>query len=417
MALMAVSAINSQVMITRHSGRSPAALLFIGFVAALSFLAGRHSVSGPTEKAGQTSESPASETAASVKISAPAAAQKDITAKEPTAAKSDLRWDEQKWNDLCAQPHTPAGNARLADMLEKLASQDPDRAMKLAQATGNFKLKDLLVQSALHGWARTSPTNAANWALALTDSNQREQALSSIFDGAVATDPALALQVGKFVLAANPDEAAGYGSRLIDALSEAGDFSAAAQMAAGGDAQTRAGWAGEAYSKWAEMQPDQAAQMAAAITDPDARNEALHGIVGGWAETDPAALVQFVTQLPADTSRDSLMSQSLERWARVDAKSAADWINSQPPGAGLDQGMAAVATTQSLPPETAAEWAEYVTDPQLRSQTLVTVLRNWITVDATAAQNYFNATTDLTPEDRQEITEVIKAMQGNVAAQ
>jgi hypothetical protein len=44
-------------------------------------------------------------------------------------------------------------------------------------------------------------------------------------------------------------------------------------------------------------------------------------------------------------------------------------------------------------------------------------LRNWITVDAAAAQNYFNNTTDLTPEDREEITDVIKAMQGNIAAQ
>jgi hypothetical protein len=403
-------------MVTKPNGRSPAAILFIGFVATLSFLAGRHSVSGPVELPSQTSGSAASETMTNVKIPAPVT-QTDIPASESAAAKNDLRWNEQKWNDLCAQPHTPAGNALLADMLEKLASQDPDRAMKMAQANGNLKLKELLVQSALHGWARTSPTNAANWALALTDANGREQALSSIFAGAVAADPALALQVGKFVLAANPDEASGYGSRLIDALCAAGDFSEASQMAAGGDAQTRAAWAGEAYSKWSEMQPDQAAQAAAAITDPDARNEALHGVVGGWAETDPAALVQFVTQLPADTSRDSLMNQSLERWARVDAKSAADWINSQPPGAGLDQGAAAVATTQSLPPETAAEWAEYVTDPQLRSQTLVTVLRNWITVDAPAAQNYFNNTTELTPEARQEIIDVIKAMQGNIAAQ
>jgi hypothetical protein len=404
-------------MDTKNTNRNAAAILVVSVIAALSFVTGRHSVSRPVETSDPANGTETAAAVTDVKASAVTTVQTGVASSQPKAANENLGWDEQKWSVLCAQPHTPAGNALLADMLEKLASQDPDRAMKLAQAEGNLKLKEVLVQSALHGWARTSPTNAANWALALTDSNGREQALSSVFDGAVAANPATALEVGKFIIAANPDEATGYGARLIDALCAAGDFSEASQMVAGGDAQTRAAWAGEAYSKWAEMQPDQAAQAAAAITDPDARNEALHGIVGGWAEADPAALVQFVTQLPADAGRDSLVSQSLERWAKIDPKSAADWINSQPTGTGLDQGVAAVATTQSLPPETAAEWAEYVTDPKLRSQTLVTVLRNWITVDAAAAQNYFNNTTDLTPEDREEITDVIKAMQGNIAAQ
>jgi len=45
----------------------------------------------------------------------------------------------------------------------------------------------------------------------------------------------------------------------------------------------------EAYSRWAEFQPQQAAQAAAGISDPAEKNLALHGIIGGWAQADSAA--------------------------------------------------------------------------------------------------------------------------------
>ena len=326
-------------------------------------------------------------------------------------------WDANKWAALISQPGSPARNATLAAMLEKLAAADPDRAMALAQAEGNLKLREDLVQASLHGWARTSPTNAANWAINLADPNAREMALSTVFAGAVAADPEEAVRVGKLVIAQNPDEAAGYGSRLIDALCAGGDFDKAAQMAASGEAQTRSGWMGEAYSKWAGFQPEEAAEAADAIADPEARNEALHGIVGGWSEADPAGLVDFVTQLPADIERDSLVSQSLERWAKEDPAAASQWMNTRDPGPDSDQGVAAVATMGSIKPEVAAGWAESVVDPALRSETLVTVLRNWLPNDLSAAENYFNSTQNLLPEDRQEIAGVIATLKGQTASE
>ena len=133
------------------------------------------------------------------------------------------------------------------------------------------------------------------------------------------------------------------------------------------------------------IQPAQASQAAAAIEDPDVRNQALHGIVGGWAEADPAALVQFVMQLPSDAERGSLLSQSLERWVKHDPEAASQWINSHETGPDTDQGAAAVATMDSLKPDLAISWAVSVVNPKLRSETLVTVLRNWVTVDLPAA--------------------------------
>ncbi len=382
------------------------------------FWAGRLSVSttnsaiGPNVTAGTAFPA----TNSNVSPSATAAPVMKATGSGSTS-KASSSWNEKQWSDLTSQPGSPARNAALAAMLEQLAAADPDRAMKLAQAEGNLKLREDLVQASLHGWARTSPTNAANWALGLSDPNARERALATVFAGAVAANPDAAVQLGKQLFQQNPTEAAGYGSSLITALCEAGNFEAAIKMAGDGDPATRSGWMAGAWSKWAEFQPDQAAAAAAAITDPELRDQALHGIIGGWAEADPAALVQFMTQLPPDGGKNSMVSQALQRWAKVDPQAASEWLNNVDPGPEMDEGVAAVASMDSLKPDVAIGWAESVVDPKLRSETLVTVLRNWVTVDLPTAENYFNTTKDLLPEDRQELAGVIATLKGQSAAQ
>lgn len=406
---------------TSHSSslRNKSLTLFGGIViGAVCFLVGRLSVQpgAPGSAPMNPNDSTRAETGVTSSAGKPIAASVAETQTQATPAPLS-GWGEHQWQHLLSQPGTPTRNTTLADLLEKLAAVDPTRAMTVAQAEGNLKLREALVQASLRGWARSSPTNAASWALALPDSNDRERALSTVFTGAVAANPDGAVALGLSLIRNNPDEARGYGSSLINALCDAGDFETAAHMAAAGDEETRSGWMAGAYSRWAEFQPAQASQAAAAIEDPDVRNQALHGIVGGWAEADPAALVQFVMQLPSDAERGSLLSQSLERWVKHDPEAASQWINSHETGPDTDQGAAAVATMDSLKPDLAISWAVSVVNPKLRSETLVTVLRNWVTVDLPAAERYFQTTKDLLPEDRQEITGVIATLKGQSASQ
>jgi hypothetical protein len=412
---------NDPVSTSHSSTRRNKSLILFGGIAfgAVCFFVGRLSVrqGAPGTAPINPGDSTPAETSANPSVSKPGAASVAESQTQASPAPPPSGWGEHQWQQLLSQPGTPARNATLADLLEKLAAVDPTRAMTVAQAEGNLKLREALVQASLRGWARSSPTNAANWALALPDSNDRERALSTVFAGAVAANPDGAVRLGLSLFRNNPDQARGCGSSLITALGDAGDFETAAHMAANGDEQTRSGWMAGAYSQWAEFQPEQASKAAAAIEDPDLRNQALHGIIGGWAEADPATLVQFVMQLPPDAERGSLLSQSLERWVKHDPEAASQWINNHETGPDTDQGAAAVATMDSLKPDLAVSWAVSVVNPKLRSETLVTVLRNWVTVDLPAAERYFQTTKDLLPEDRQEIAGVIATLKGQSASQ
>jgi hypothetical protein len=296
-------------------------------------------------------------------------------------------------------------------MLKKLAATDPKRAMALAEAEGNLKLREQLKQAALSGWASTAPADASNWALALKTPSERSTAMSTVFASAAAADPDAAVAVAKYMMQEGIDGFQGYGSSLIDALCNAGNFQAAAQFAAGGDDQTRRGWLGEMYSQWAALQPEEAAKAAMAITDPDVQNGALHGVIGGWAEADPAALTEFLSQTPPSSDRGQMMGQALWNWVKIDPAAAADWINNSDMGADLDQGILAVASRDlsedDFTPQTAISWAESIQDDTVRSEALRNVLRNWVMMDLPAATSYFNSTTDLLPADRQQIADMI----------
>jgi hypothetical protein len=315
---------------------------------------------------------------------------------------------EQVWQKLMAAAATPARNQALADALEKLAAADPARALALAQAEGNLKLREQLLQAALHGWARNSPLDAANWVIALPNSGRRDAELATVFAGASAANPQTAVATAKTLMQQDPSGAVSCGSRLIDALCDSGNFSAAADFAATADGNGRNSWMGQAFSKWASYEPQEAVQAAQAFTDPDIRNQALHGVAGGWAEADPAGLVQYLAQFPAGGDRGDLLGQALKSWTQNDPTAAANWMNNNNGfGPDLDQGAARVATTPSLPTQTALAWAEVISDPQLRSATLAGVLRDWIYEDPSAVQNYLQGTTNLLATDRQQISEIV----------
>lgn len=329
----------------------------------------------------------------------------------PTAPHSTVAtmnsWDETQWQELLSQPATVVRNHSLASLLEELAAADPQRALKLAQTEKNLTLRESLLHAALRGWGRTATEDAANWALALADENDRSAAIAAVFNGA-ADRPDQATRAAEKIFAAHPGETTGYGNSLIDALCDAGNFFEATQLAGrSDDAVQHSIWMAEAYSHWATLQPEQAARNAAALTDPAARTEALHGVVGGWADADPAGLTHFLADLPSGPDHGAMLGQALQSWVRRDPEAAAAWINNRDTSPDYDEGVAAVASANFVKADVALNWAESISNPKLRSETIAEVLHGWVIEDPAAAKQYFVATKNLLPEDRQRVGEII----------
>lgn len=373
-----------------------------GAVGAIAFIAGR--VSAPrTGDRPAFATPPAARSAENPSGSAP-------PAPTPPTASTPSAWDDQAWRAQRDHVASPRDLRDPAARLEQLATTDPQRALGIAKAERNALIRQTLLQAALRGWARSAPVDAAHYALSLLAPADREAALGAVFAGAVAGGAATAVQAARQLIATDPDEEPGLGDHLIDALCSAGDFQTAATFATTGSDGARDAWIGGAYSRWASYQPQAAAAAAAGLSDPALRARALHGVVGGWSETDPASAVQYTTTLPDQAEKPSMVSQALERWARLDPVAASAWINTHEGGAEMDEGIASVATMEALKPDVAAGWAESIVDPKLRSETLVSVLRHWATVDLAAANRYFAADQDLLPDDRAEISGLIATL-------
>ena len=377
------------------------------FLVVAGFVAGRWSAQLPgvaVENGGQAGQ------VDSARPDVPAVVPAVSTTQEPetyATLKPVPGWDEQRWKRLSAQLATPGRDLAMAQMLERLAASDSKRAMELAQAEENLKFREELVHAALRGWGGVAPMDALTWALALPKPGEREAAVAIAFAGAIAANPEEAMRAGKRLIAQGPNNAAEYGCRMIDSLCDAGNFDKAVQFAGGGESTQRESWMGLAYSRWAALQPEEAAKAASELVDPEVRNQALHGVVGGWAQADPAALTQFLTQLPAGGDRGVMLGQALRSWVNLDPEAASRWINSSEMGPDLDEGVASVATLDFVKPELAVNWAESITDEKLRSATLQDVLRNWVTVDFPAAKRFFDSTSHLEPADRKVVGEII----------
>jgi hypothetical protein len=91
----------------------------------------------------------------------------------------------------------------------------------------------------------------------------------------------------------------------------------------------------------------------------------------------------------------------------LEPEAASRWINNSEMGPDLDEGVASVATLDSVNPELAVNWAESITDGTLRSATLQDVLRNWVTLDFPAAKRFYDSTSHLEPADRKVVGEII----------
>lgn len=385
-----------------HAGRSSS--LVLAFVLAVVAAYGLGWFVGSRRGAAQETVRPNQALATSADVTA-ATKSNETRAAVETAPISPNSGDA-RWQSAAKGPRTPAREREMAAALEELAATDPDRAMKLALAEPNFRLREILRNAALRGWASHAPEAALARAMTFPDTDIRS-AIEAVINGA-ARETENALQLGRKLVAENPGLAADYGIIVITALSDRGDFAAAAKFAAESPAITRAAWLNTAFNQWALSQPEQALDACNQISDTSARSEALQGVIAGWAEANPAGLADYAMQMPEGEQRSMALGQALPRWVSRDPVEASKWLDHYDPDPSLDTGVMAIATMPALVkqrPEVSLEWAESIVEPSLRESTLKNLADQWARNDPSGFQRALAAQNRLRPEDRRALVE------------
>jgi hypothetical protein len=315
---------------------------------------------------------------------------------------------EDRWSDLSTQPGTPSGENEMAALIEKMAESDPQRAISLAAAQTNLRLRASLLRAALKGWGATDPEAASRWTQTETVMDQA-QAIDALLQGAV-RNPNDAIDVTSALIQNNPGRASEFGTDLISALNESGQFELAASFAVNGPANCCNDWILPAYSRWAEFQPQAAIASAMQIADPGLRDTALNAIVTGWSPTDPKGMVEFAENNFTAEQQNSAISSALVFWADTDPVAAATWINQKNMGSQADNGIAEIALSPKLSqvPEMAANWAESISSSQLRMDTLTSVFKTWMASDPSSAENYLENSSVLSSDDRTQLLSLSK---------
>lgn len=313
---------------------------------------------------------------------------------------------EDRWHDVSKKPSTPPRDRDLAALLEALARSDPQGALGRAGAEGNWRLREILRDASLRGWASVAPEAAGEWALRLRVEDRRD-AVSAVLSGA-SKNPEQALHLALQLCRADPGPAGDYGHAAIAALVQAGAFETAAKFGEQVGSDKFPFLIKSAFYQWSQHQPDQALTATNDIHDPLLRGQVYAEVVSGWARADPKSLAEYAMTLPAGDSRKAALAEALPRWVEKEPATATEWINRFDAGPDFDEGAAAVANLQTLitrQPAKAMEWAGTISDPAKRSETLQSVFGQWAQKDPAAARRFVETTTD--PRDRRLLTRAL----------
>jgi hypothetical protein len=269
-------------------------------------------------------------------------------------------------------------------------TNSPPQLLDWAKSQTDDVLRERLLSILLRAWAEQHPREAIDWALA-----QDEPVRSSRIEAAllgVATNPTIALEIGRELLSRDSEHGNSYGAALVTALSAAGHFEAALQFSMENPAHAEADWFKTTFHRWAESDPKAAIKALDAIEDRSSRDAAFQAAITGWADCDYSALADYATSLPTGQNRAFALDTAMSQWCLQNPATLGEWLNNQPASPELDKAVATLITctdTENRSPVVAMSWVDGIHDATLRSESLLYVMREWTAQDAAAAWKYF----------------------------
>jgi hypothetical protein len=294
-------------------------------------------------------------------------------------------------------------NEILLEMVRDIVRRSPLQCIAWAQSQTNSILRERLLFAVLRAWGETNPRAAVQWA-GSQDEDERQLRMEAALTGAVA-QPEVALQIGRDLVAADPETGGAYGMTLIASLSRESEFNEALEFLKDAPEESRADWAGAMFQLWGQSKPEDAVKALESLAD-DVQGKAFDALVSGWAVTSPDTLADYAMKLPSKEERAQALGAAVDSWCLRDPVGMSEWMNDLPQSPALDEATALmVKRTDSLErvPEVAMSWVAGITDAELRRESLQHVVHEWAQTDAAAAKKYIEAAPWIDAGQRQEI--------------
>lgn len=307
-------------------------------------------------------------------------------------------------------PDTSATDDQLLTLARDIVSRSPQRAIDWARAQTDATLRRRCLVAAIRAWGERYPNAAVDWALTQPE-DERQTDLEAALNGAV-TQPQLAVAIVRGLLKYyDPADHVNAAPALVVALNNAGQFQTALDFINDAPADERAEWTRATFQRWGASQPQEAIQALNSITDDKLRDDAFRGVIASWSTQSPSALADYAASLPDGDHRAFALTQLVDNWSLQDPAAFATWLNTSPPGMNLDQAIATlISKTDSANGslQVAVQWAERISDSDLRYDSIKHVLSEWNQTDPSAAQTYLATTSSLDDQQRQTLLRALQ---------
>lgn len=299
-------------------------------------------------------------------------------------------------------------------ILQSWASTDPANAAKYyAQNPREFAMMGLMGggRGPMGGqggaaaiiateWARQDPAAAMAWAASLT--TEKSQAMSSVITEIAKSDPAKAVVM--LAQLAEADRPGAYAT--VAKQYGTTDFGAAQTWIRSLPVDQQADAMAAAIGGLANVNPEQAIKELAQMAPGEARNDLIPDLVRDLARKDPQAAADFLKTQDSEKAQRQSMRELIPALNGQSPTAALNFVNSLAPGAVRDSAAQAyVWSNNTGAPTDLITVAESITDEGDRTRAIGIAAMRWMHEDPAAAKSYIQASTVLSEEAKQRISE------------
>jgi hypothetical protein len=313
------------------------------------------------------------------------------------------------------------GNWTLVLMFDKIASKDPDKAIKMLEKIPSENQQNEALRKIGLRWAISDPNAALDWANQQTDPKVKSEILQGVIGGMAQKDPERALELAQSLPA---NEREGRVDYILGVLSESDPEGAVGYAMNLPSNKFTNMTISRLAGQWISSDPQGALGFYGSLTDPKLKEQVAGAMIDNLSKEDLAKSLDLLDTMPPGFFQNQALSRIGRNWAQTDQKAALDWANVQTDPevkseilGGVIQGMSvkdpnsAFQLVQSLPagnsrnriiitslgsmaqsdPQSAIALASGIAEAHDRLMAQANVVRSWKRRDPTAANQWVNS--------------------------